>query len=104
MAIVHATKENFDSLVEKGVCLVDFWAPWCGPCRMVGAALEELENELPDVTIVKVNVDEEGELAQRFEISAIPDLYYYKDGEAVNHCLGAAPADEIREELSKLLD
>lgn len=103
MAIVHATKDTFDSLVAEGVCLVDFWAPWCGPCRMVGIALEELEDELPFVSIVKVNVDEEPELAERFDVNGIPDLYYYKDGKVVTHCPGSVPADEIREQLAKLL-
>lgn len=103
MAIVHANEENFDALVGEGVVLVDFWASWCGPCRMMGNVLEELEGELPSVTIVKVNVDENPKLAERFNISAIPDLYFYKDGEVVSHSLGAVPADEIREKLDGIL-
>ncbi|MBR1779833.1 MAG: thioredoxin family protein [Oscillospiraceae bacterium] len=103
MATIHATEENFDALVAEGVVLVDFWAPWCGPCKLLARELEELEDELPFVNIVKVDVDQCPALAERFHVNGIPDLYFYQDGQVVTHGPGAIPYEEIREQIARML-
>ena len=75
--------------------LLDFWAPWCGPCRMVGPILEKIAAERPDVKVGKVNVDEQPELAGQFGITSIPTLMVLKNGEIVNQAMGARPKSQI---------
>ena len=103
MATIYATDETFDDLVSEGVVLVDFTATWCGPCKMLAKVLEELEDELPFVNIVKVDVDQCPGLTQRFRIDAVPHVYYYKDGQEVTHGPGAVDGDELRAQLAELL-
>ena len=80
---------NFDETVKSGVVLVDFWAPWCNPCRMLGGILEQVAAELPaDVTIGKVNIDENRDLAVKFEVMNIPRIFIYKHGKIVNDMSG----------------
>lgn len=84
------TQNNFDELVtnKNGIALVDFWASWCGPCQMQAPVIEELAEELDDVTVGKVNVDEQPELAMQFDISSIPTLLLFKNGECVSTQVG----------------
>lgn len=87
--IVHVTKENFKEVVENNkVVLLDFFATWCGPCRMLTPVLEELSEEVSDVTIVKVDVDQDGALAQRFGIMAVPTMILFENGEPVKQLQG----------------
>ena len=97
MSVVHLTKDNFDAIVnqnEKPV-LIDFWAPWCGPCQMLGPIIEEIAAERDDVIITKVNVDDEMELAKKFRIVSIPTVIVMKNGEKVASSLGYKPKADI---------
>ncbi len=97
MSVIKITKDNFISEVinsDKPVIL-DFYADWCGPCRMVAPILEEIANERADIKVGKINVDAEPELANRFEVSSIPMLAVMKDGKLANSAVGLRPKDAI---------
>ena len=97
MAIVHITKDNFQELVlnNPNSVLLDFWATWCGPCRMVAPILEEIAAEREDILVGKIDVDSEMELAVRFGIVSIPTLIVMKNGEMANKAVGYMPKAEI---------
>lgn len=96
MAILHVTKENFEQILasDKPV-LLDFYAEWCGPCRMIAPIIEEIANERDDILVGKVNVDEQGELAQAYDVMSIPTLIVLKDGKVANQATGARPKAAI---------
>ena len=93
MSIMHITKPNYEELVLNSAkpVLLDFWAPWCGPCRMVAPIVEEIATERSDIAVGKVNVDEEMELAVQFGVSSIPTLVVMKDGKAAAQAVGYRP-------------
>lgn len=97
MAVITVTKDNFQEQVlnASNTVLLDFWATWCGPCRMVAPIVEEIAAENPGITLGKINVDEEMELAMQFGITSIPTLVVMKDGQMVNKAIGYAPKKEI---------
>lgn len=95
---------NFDIVTASGAVLVDFWASWCGPCRMVAPIIESLAEEYDGrVSFCKVNVDDEGQLAARFGIESIPTVMIFKDGEVVERAVGVRSRDEYCDMLDKLL-
>ncbi|MBE6580319.1 MAG: thioredoxin [Ruminococcaceae bacterium] len=102
MSVLKITAENFEAEVlssEKPV-LLDFYADWCGPCRMLAPTIEEIAAERDDVKVCKINVDEQGDLAARFAVMSIPSLFVLKNGEIVAQSLGAKPKAQILEMLN----
>ena len=100
MSVLKVTKENFESVKnsEKTV-LIDFYADWCGPCRMVSPVIEEIAKERDDILVCKINVDDEPALAQSFEVVSIPTLVVMKNGNVVNKSAGARPKAQILQML-----
>lgn len=101
MAIIDLTKENFQAEVTKSdkPVLVDFWAVWCGPCQMMAPILHELETEMSDVQIGKVNVDEQMDLARQFRVVSIPTLIIFKNGQEVQRMVGVTSKEELKDAL-----
>ena len=97
-----ATNTNFDELLqEEKLVIVDFWATWCGPCRMLSPLLDEVEAEMADkVEVVKVNVDDADEIAMRFRIMSIPTLLFFKNGEMVDRSVGAMPKSALVDKIN----
>jgi len=102
MAIVNATDESFASETSDGLVLVDFWAPWCGPCKMIAPVLEELDTEMGDkVKIVKLDVDDNQETAGKYGVMSIPTLLLFKDGNVVDQVVGFQPKEALAELVNK---
>lgn len=97
MAVLHTNAASFDKVINQDKpVLVDFWAPWCGPCKMLGPVLEEAEKEIGDKAVIaKVNVDDEQELAVKFGISSIPTMVLFKNGNAVERSVGFVAKEKI---------
>ena len=103
---LEITAQNFEDIVKNNkIVVVDFWAPWCGPCRMIAPIIEELAEEYKDkgVAVGKINTDEQQELAMQFGIRSIPTVIFIKDGEAVDAMIGAAPKAMYEEKINALL-
>lgn len=101
---VAITKDNFNQTVSQGVSLLDFWAPWCGPCKMQLPIVEELAEEMKGkATIAKVNVDEEPELASQFGVMSIPTLILFKDGQPVDKLVGLQSKAALQSKIQNLV-
>ena len=102
MSVLKISKNNYDSIVEKNECvLLDFYADWCGPCRMVAPIIEEIANERSDVAVAKVNVDENPDLAGKFGVASIPTLVVIRNGKIASRSVGARPKDQILDMLDR---
>ena len=97
MSVIEITKDNFEKEVNTSAqpVLLDFWAPWCGPCRMLSPVIEEISNETSSIKVGKVNTDEQPELAGAFKVMGIPTVVVVKDGKMVNKSVGAVPKASI---------
>ncbi|THE14691.1 thioredoxin [Bacillus timonensis] len=101
MAITNVTDQTFDTETKEGVVLADFWAPWCGPCKMIAPVLEELDSEIGDkVKIVKLDVDDNQETAAKFGVMSIPTLLVFKNGEVVDKVVGYQPKEALAGRLA----
>ncbi|HET7656873.1 MAG TPA: thioredoxin [Bacillales bacterium] len=102
MAIVKATDQNFTEETSEGLVLADFWAEWCGPCKMIAPVLEEIDTEMSDkVKIVKLDVDNNQETAGNFGVMSIPTLIFFKNGEIVDKVVGYQPKEALVEVINK---
>lgn len=95
--------ENFSEFVKDGVAVVDFWANWCGPCRMLAPVLDEVAEKLPSVKFGKVDVDNAQELAKAYKVMSIPNVCIFKDGQLVDRVIGLRDEDELKEAIEKYL-
>ena len=104
-AITEVTDNNFDAevLEAEGAVLVDFWAPWCGPCRIVAPHLEELNAERQDLRVVKLNVDDNPQTAAKYSVMSIPTLLLFKNGQVAHQIIGALPKNRLVQELAPAL-
>ena len=102
MAIKHSTDESFSEDTGSGLVLADFWAPWCGPCKMIGPILEEIDEEMSDkVQIVKLNVDDNQETAGKYGVMSIPTLILFKDGNVVDQVVGFQPKELLEARIEQ---
>lgn len=95
----HITSNNFDEKIKKDRVLVDFYATWCGPCKMLAPVFEELSEELTDVNFVKVDIDQSMDLAQKFRIVSVPTMKIFKNGEEVDTLMGFMPKDVLKSKV-----
>lgn len=101
---IELTNENFEATVKEGVSLVDFWAPWCGPCRMIGPVIDELATDFDGkANICKVNTDEQQDLAVKYGVRSVPTILFMKDGEIVDQVIGAQSKQVLTDKINGLL-
>ncbi|WP_373892998.1 thioredoxin [Virgibacillus natechei] len=102
MAIVHVSDQDFTKETSEGLVLADFWAPWCGPCKMIAPVLEEIDGEMDEkVQIVKLDVDENQETAGKYGVMSIPTLLLFKDGDVVDQVIGFQPKEALVDLINK---
>lgn len=101
MSKIADVTTNFDSFISDGIVVVDFWAAWCGPCKMLSPILDDVADRLSEVKFGKVNVDNAPELARKFQIMSIPNVCIFKDGELVDRVIGLCDEDELISTIQK---
>lgn len=102
MGLIHLNDEKFDDLISKGIVVVDFYANWCGPCKVLSPTLEQLSQEMNDVKFIKIDVDKHEEIARLYGIMSIPTLIFFKNGKQVNKHIGLISADAIKEIIDEI--
>lgn len=100
MDIIHANSDSFDKIISQADVIIDFWAPWCAPCRMLATVLEEINKEYQNIIIAKVNVDDNPDLAIKYNVSSIPAIFYFKKGHLESQTLGYMDKDQLLEKLN----
>lgn len=101
---IELDMQNFDSVTKSGLAVVDFWAPWCGPCRMLAPVIDELANDYEGkVAICKVNTDEQDELSAKYGIRSIPTILFMKDGQVVDQMVGATSKQALKDKIDSLM-
>ena len=101
---IDLNSSNFENTIKSGVSLVDFWAPWCGPCRMIAPVIEELAEDFDGkANICKVNTDEEQSISIQYGIRSIPTILFFKDGEMVDQMVGAQPKQALADKINSLM-
>jgi thioredoxin 1 len=101
---IEITEENMEETIKSGVSLVDFWAPWCGPCRMISPIIDQLADEYEGkANICKVNTEEQQELTMKNQVRSVPTILFYKDGEVVDQLIGATSKAALEEKINKYL-
>lgn len=99
--IIELQEENFNDEIKEGLVLVDFYAVWCGPCKMMHPIIEEIHNSYPDLKIIKIDVDNHEDLARTYSVMSIPALFLFQNGEIVNKNIGLTPKEEIENWINK---
>ena len=102
--LIELNNENFEKTISEGVVLVDFWAPWCGPCKMISPMIDELANEVEGLTVGKLNVDDYPEIAGKHGVMSIPTLLFFKDGKHKDTSIGAVSKNVVQNKLALLLN
>ncbi len=96
------SEENFEGKISEGKVIVDFWAPWCGPCKVLGPNFESASEEYDDIGFFKVNVDDQAGIAQEYGVRSIPTLIFFEDGEAKDRAMGAMKEDQIHQKVEEV--
>lgn len=100
--IIHLEKENLEELVKEGISVVDFFATWCGPCKMLGPVLEELAKEKSEIRFIKVDIDQQENLARQYGVMSVPTLLFFKDGVLVGQSVGFLPKEVLNQKIEAL--
>lgn len=103
MAMLELNKDSFYSEIESGITVVDFWAPWCGPCKMIAPLLDELASEMSDVTFAKVNIDNNQEIAVKFNVMSIPTVIIFKDGKPLSSTVGVVSKNALKDKIKEAM-
>lgn len=101
--VKEVTNKEFDSVIKKPIAIIDFWAEWCPPCRMVAPIIEEIEKKFKEITFAKIDIDKNKELALRFDVEIVPTLLIFRKGRLIDRIIGAVPLEELEKKIKKSL-